>query len=74
MSTEKYEDIINLPYRKSTRHPQMSMSERAAQFSPFAALTGFGNVIERAGGNFHAADIEYDDMDESWYQGGEPEE
>ncbi len=35
-----YDDIINLPYKKSTERPQMSMLDRAAQFSPFAALTG----------------------------------
>ena len=40
-----YEDIINLPHHVSERHPQMPMAERAAQFSPFAALTGFGAVI-----------------------------
>ena len=39
-----YEDIINLPHHVSERHPQMPMAERAAQFSPFAALTGFGAV------------------------------
>lgn len=36
----KYDDIINLPHHVSARHPQMSLSDRAAQFSPFAALTG----------------------------------
>lgn len=40
-----YEDIINLPHHVLERHPQMPMAERAAQFSPFAALTGFGAVI-----------------------------
>jgi hypothetical protein len=35
-----YDDIINLPYKKSTLHPHMAMIDRAAQFSPFAALTG----------------------------------
>lgn len=41
MSDEyRYDDIINLPHHVSTRHPQMSLIDRAAQFSPFAALTG----------------------------------
>ena len=42
--TNKYEDIINLPHHVSKRHPQMSMLNRAAQFAPFAALTGFDNI------------------------------
>lgn len=37
----KYEDIIDLPHHVSTRHPQMPTLDRAAQFSPFAALTGY---------------------------------
>lgn len=41
-----YDDIINLPAHISSRHPHMSMIERAAQFSPFAALTGYGDVIK----------------------------
>ena len=35
-----YDDIINLPNPTSTKHPRMPLSDRAAQFSPFAALTG----------------------------------
>jgi len=41
----KYDDIINLPHHVSERHPQMPLSERAAQFSPFAALTGHDEAI-----------------------------
>lgn len=41
-----YDDIINLPHHVSTKHPQMSMLARAAQFAPFAALTGHGAAIE----------------------------
>ena len=40
-----YEDIINLPHHVSERHPQKPKAERAAQFSPYPALTGFGAVI-----------------------------
>ena len=40
-----YDDIINLPHPTSVRHPRMSMAERAAQFSPFAALVGHGTAI-----------------------------
>lgn len=42
----KYDDIINLPHHVSTRHPQMSLLDRAAQFSPFAALTGHEAAIK----------------------------
>ena len=41
-----YEDIINLPHHVSKTHPQMSMQDRAAQFSPFAALTGYDDAID----------------------------
>lgn len=44
-NSDNYEDIIHLPHHRSTRHPHMSPAERAAQFSPFAALTGFGETI-----------------------------
>lgn len=43
--TEDYSDIINLPHHVSRNHPQMPMEARAAQFAPFAALTGYGAVI-----------------------------
>ena len=42
----KYDDIINLPHHVSARHPQMSLLDRAAQFSPFAALTGHDAAIK----------------------------
>lgn len=37
----KYGDILNLPHHTSPKHPRMTAIERAAQFSPFAALTGY---------------------------------
>ena len=46
--TDNYEDIINLPHHVSAKHPRMSMIKRAAQFSPFAALTGYEKAIEEA--------------------------
>lgn len=42
----KYDDIINLPHFVSKKYPQMSMRDRAAQFSPFAALTGYDAEIK----------------------------
>lgn len=42
---DQYEDIIHLPHHVSEKHPQMTLKDRAAQFAPFAALTGHGDVI-----------------------------
>lgn len=42
----KYDDIINLPHPTSKKHPRMAELDRAAQFSPFAALTGYEKVLE----------------------------
>jgi len=40
-----YDDIIDLPHHVSRNHPQMPMLDRAAQFAPFAALTGYGAAV-----------------------------
>ena len=45
-----YDDIFNLPHHVSTKHPRMSMYNRAAQFSSFAALTGYEKAIEETRG------------------------
>ena len=42
----KYADIIDLPHHQSKTRPQMARSDRAAQFAPFAALTGHEEAIE----------------------------
>ena len=42
---DEYDDIINLPHHVSKNHRQMPMEMRAAQFAPFAALTGYDAVI-----------------------------
>ena len=44
-----YADILMLPHHQAANRPQMSMHDRAAQFSPFAALTGFDGVIAETG-------------------------
>ncbi len=50
MSTEnKYDEIMNLPHHVSKKHKPMSMKDRAAQFAPFAALTGLDSQIEQTG-------------------------
>lgn len=45
---DRYDDIINLPHPTSRKHPRMSMAQRAAQFAPFAALTGYKDAINEA--------------------------
>ena len=45
MPDNPYADIIDLPHHVSKVHPQMSMHQRAAQFSPFAALVGYEDVV-----------------------------
>lgn len=44
--THKYDDIINLPHPVSAKRSRMTNYDRAAQFSPFAALTGYDAVID----------------------------
>ena len=44
-NNNRYDDIINLPHRVSTKHPQMPIIDRAAQFAPFAALTGYDAAV-----------------------------
>ena len=41
----KYADLLDLPHHMSRVHPHMSMTDRAAQFSPFAALTGYEDAV-----------------------------
>ncbi len=44
--SDKYKDIINLPHHTSSVRPRMSRINRAAQFSPFAALTGYEEAVQ----------------------------
>ena len=44
--TNKYVDMIYMPHPVSKKHPQMPILDRAAQFAPFAALTGYGAAIK----------------------------
>lgn len=48
MKNDNYEDIINLKHHISNKHPPMDMKHRAAQFAPFAALTGYEDNIKEA--------------------------
>lgn len=45
-SADDYSDMIDLPHHTSSKHPRMAARMRAAQFAPFAALTGYDEVIE----------------------------
>lgn len=49
LDENRYDDIINLPHHVSPTRSRMSRINRAAQFSPFAALTGYGDAIAEAG-------------------------
>lgn len=48
-ANSKYDEIISLPHHVSKTRPQMPMSDRAAQFSPFAALAGYDSAIRETG-------------------------
>ena len=61
MDIEKnpYADIIHLPHHKAKNRPHMNMYDRAAQFSPFAALTGYGDSAIEYALRFWAANEHY---------------
>lgn len=46
---DRYDEIMGLPHHVSKTRPQMPMSDRAAQFAPFAALTGYDSAIKETG-------------------------
>ena len=65
MQENNYDDIINLPHHQSKVRPQMPLYSRAAQFSPFSALTGYEDAIEetaRLTENKHTLSDEETDM------------
>lgn len=65
----KYDDIIGLEHHVSKTHPHMSVADRAAQFAPFAALTGYEGVIDEAGRltqqRFHADEDRLAELDDA---------
>ena len=63
----KYDDIINLPHYVSKKHPQMSVHDRAAQFAPFAALTGHEEAIEETAKD-HTNEILLMEKNEIFYE------
>ena len=62
--THKYDDILHLSRPRSGRRVQMTNYDRAAQFSPFAALTGFEETIEESG-RLTDSRIELDEMEKA---------
>ena len=55
----KYDDIINMPYKKSQRITNMSLHDRAAQFGAFEALTGHEEAIEETAKEFAIETVDY---------------
>ena len=63
----KYDDIIDHPHYQSAKRPHMTMLNRAAQFAPFAALTGYREMVEQT------ADSINENTDADLYQPDENE-
>ena len=60
----RYEDILYLPHHTSKTKPRMSVSDRAAQFSPFAALTGYEDAVKETA-RLTAEKIELDENEKA---------
>ncbi len=56
----KYDDIIDLPHPVSKKHPHMSREDRAAQFAPFAALTGLDDEMKKTAENNEKTRLEHE--------------
>ncbi|MBR2263866.1 MAG: hypothetical protein IJ917_05915 [Firmicutes bacterium] len=65
-----YADILDVPRHRSVRHAPMPLEERAAQFSPFAALSGHGKIIEDTR-NEALEKVEHEII-RTWTEGDEP--
>lgn len=68
IGSHRYEDIIDLPHHVSQTRPRMTRIDRAAQFAPFAALTGYEAVIAETARRAEAEAL-FEDVeaaDESW--------
>ena len=61
-----YDDIINLPHHVSKKHPQMSMYQSAAQFAPFASLTGHDSTLEQTAKQFQQNIIDQENNDDTY--------
>lgn len=65
--SEKYIDMLYMEHHVSKKHPPMSIHDRAAQFAPFAALTGHGESIEETSKE-HTESVLMDEMNEIFYE------
>ncbi|MCR5595556.1 MAG: hypothetical protein K6G12_06895 [Lachnospiraceae bacterium] len=59
-----YSSIIDHKHYRSKTRPHMSMLNRAAQFAPFAALTGYDEAIDDVTCNFETDNTDYDNIDD----------
>lgn len=60
LCTSRYSDMMDLPHHTSSKRPRMPVADRAAQFSPFAALGGYDAAIQETG-RFTGEKIELDE-------------
>ena len=65
MKDDDYSDLLDLPHPTFPNHPSMPVRDRAAQFAPFAALTGFHDEIEKTRRAFEQAQEEAETLTES---------
>ena len=63
---EEFADIINMPRPEPKNHPRMPRQKRAAQFAPFAALTGYEEVVRKTA-------KQHEDKVDAWERGDESE-
>lgn len=49
----RYDDILLIPHHVSTKHPNMSLNQRAAQFLPYKSLAGFEERIKETGEKYN---------------------
>ena len=61
-----YADIIDLPHWDSPVHPRMSLRERAAQFAPYAALVGYGDMVKEEAERTDSGPEPESDETEEW--------
>ncbi len=70
----RYDDLLDHPRFEPRRHPRMPMADRAAQFAPFAALTGFKELLDRvAAAHLAAQPSMYSTPDQTPDPGSDPD-